>query len=451
MIITWLMLLLLGIVSFGLKNEAWFIYHGITISWLIITITSLVFVIYIVTKYAKDIVVATIMLGGYFMRIAMLFIDRHFYNHLGFILLHRGGGDTEAFYSRGWHLYHGNIAPERAGSYGRLIANIFEFFGPSRIIVQYANLLFGVTAVFLGYAILRKFTENRTALIIFLSTAMFVPHFASVNVIMLREAIIAMFIAMSLYFFADWFKKGNPVNLVLSLAAIIIASTYHSASIAPALGYALCVIFYDRKSNSFRFKADTVLWVLIVGITVFTIDWLFGEAVFGRFSGIETLEDVMDAGPSPMGAAAYSVSIETGVVFLDFLINTPIRMIYLIMSPMPWYWRGPMDVVAFALSSMFFGFAYFKVIQTLRKPDGQDTAFITFLLLTSLTSVFLFGWGVSNAGTAMRHRDKFFIQHMLMLAACYAKDAPGLLGMLPKGLISDKNMKKILSLMRGKN
>jgi len=130
----------------------------------------------------------------------------------------------------------------------------------------------------------------------------------------------------------------------------------------------------------------------------------------------------MGAAPYAAGGAAYSFYVETGIPIFNFIVNTPIRMVYLLLSPLPMYWRGFGDMLAFAFSSLFFGYSYYIAVKTLLKPSGQHKEVVAMLLLASLFSAFVFGWGVSNAGTAMRHRDKFYLQHMMMIAICYVKD-----------------------------
>ena len=38
--------------------------------------------------------------------------------------------------------------------------------------------------------------------------------------------------------------------------------------------------------------------------------------------------------------------------------------------------------------------------------------------IIALCGALIFAWGVSNAGTAMRHREKFLMVYMLLIALC---------------------------------
>ena len=421
MIATWLTLAFLGGICFLLFPEPWFIQNIEVFSWLIVSITSIVFVVHVFRKH-RETTLMTIIFLGYFLRIGLLVWDAYFHH---VVPLFHSGADTEMFYRIGLEFLADSSAMSGFGNYPGFLYRIFFLFGPQRIVAQYVNVLFAVSAVLIAYKILQKFQISDRTSTLMLATAMFAPHFMMINVILLREAPIAFMVVVSLYLFVIWFKKGNVIALGAAFLSAAGAALFHSGSIAIVAGYALCVVFYDRKKQAFRLKWTSVIYALMLTVLFFTVNYFWGEAIFGHWQ-FESVDDLAGhLARQPLGGAAYAVHIPTGNSYLDIIVNTPIRTLYFLLSPMPWDWRSPWDVAAFILSSAFFGYFYCTAFKTLRttKGDSENKNVIIMLLLMSVSSAIIFGWGVSNSGTALRHRDKFFLQHVLMFVFCLEERA----------------------------
>ena len=410
----WLALLFQGMIAFIIQHTTWFAAHTDLVSWTIVLFTSSVLVFAMFRKY-KTLDVVTIILVGYFLRLLLLFWDIYFRDV--FDLIH-SGIDSEMFYRESVRQLHG-LFVNRPGTYQSFLYYVFRLFGQQRIIAQYINLLLGFSGILLTLQIFQRFRTNRRAGKIMLAVGMFAPNFMILNVILLREALVACALIVSFYCFVLWFKDNKFGGLVLAVTFTLIAASFHSAAIAPAIGYAICIVFYDRNRGTFRFKATTVFLIVICIAVVYVIDQLFGATVFRRFIGVDSIPALMAAaGRAEQGEAVYSILIFTGNDALDFLVNTPLRMVYFILSPLPWDWRGIIDVLAFAMSSSFYGYVYYLAYKALRNRQSENRQMIILLLLIAIISAFIFGWGVSNAGTAMRHRDKFFLLHLLMFGLC---------------------------------
>jgi hypothetical protein len=142
---------------------------------------------------------------------------------------------------------------------------------------------------------------------------------------------------------------------------------------------------------------------------------MFGETLFAKFNRVENVDDVFDVADSySVGDSAYNIQIKTGNTFVDLVINTPIRMFLFIASPLPWQWRGLNDLIAFVFSALFYIYCYATARKAL-KQNLEDKTLIIGLLTICIASMLIFSWGVSNAGTALRHRDKFITDYLLLL------------------------------------
>lgn len=132
------------------------------------------------------------------------------------------------------------------------------------------------------------------------------------------------------------------------------------------------------------------------------------------------MEDINDivyrAEVAESGGSAYVVGGEVNSL-MDLVKNSPIRMFYFITSPLPWAWRGLNDIIAFLFSALFYLVSYIYAIRSFKlKINNKKYNFIKAIFIICILGAFVFAWGTSNAGTAMRHRDKFIVNYVVMLA-----------------------------------
>jgi len=409
MIITWIAFLLLGFLSFIIKDAPWFYENRNTVSWYIIFFLSLVFIISMFRKYnARDFdwIALFVVFTGFFIRVFLLYWDLNF-RHI--FVLPNSGVDSEGFYAAAL-----GLTERRAGNFTRIMGWIFSLFGPQRYIAQFFNLLLGISTIFISLNLLRKVTTNKNSTILLLTVGILLPYYMIMNVIFLREALISFFVTCGLYFFISWFKDGKLWGMFLCMVCSLVVGLLHSGSIIVALGFAVCFVLYDRKRKSFRVTSKTLLQGAFFFMMFFVFDIIFDDALFGRllYADVASLTTFAER---ETGDSAYTFFIHTGVEALDFLVNTPFRMLYFLFSPFPWYWRGPFDIIAFIFSAGFYITSYIVAFLALRRKDVINKEYIVMFLILGLVNAFVFGWGVRNIGTAMRHRDKFLSIHLLLL------------------------------------
>src|SRR5699024_3674858 len=119
------------------------------------------------------------------------------------------------------------------------------------------------------------------------------------------------------------------------------------------------------------------------------------------------------------GESAYLTNVEINN-FLEMIIFAPLKIVYFIGSPMPWTLRNFSDLISFFLDSVFYLFAAFLFIKNwyLLKKNP-----LLLIILISLVSGWLiFGLGISNAGTALRHRFKLFYLIIIAMGLIWSKN-----------------------------
>src|SRR5699024_4234411 len=83
---------------------------------------------------------------------------------------------------------------------------------------------------------------------------------------------------------------------------------------------------------------------------------------------------------------------------------------------LPWDWRSFSDIFAFMFSRLFYIITIFFGIRSLNIKNTDYKNLNIALLIMAVVNMIFFSWGVSNSGTALRHREKYIAIYMLLLA-----------------------------------
>ncbi|MFI3163501.1 MAG: hypothetical protein R3Y65_03540 [Bacillota bacterium] len=370
-----------------------------------------------------------IIMLAFMLRLFLLFWDLNF-SHV-FTLI-GSGMDTNTFRDAASSYYYGGSAGIGAMYSMTVAVLIYGLFGVQPILAVYVNILLSISTIIITKNILTKLkvANGITDVTIFIMAIM--PFYAMINVLFLRETIIQFFIAASLYYFILWFDNFKHSNLFFACAFSMIAASYHSGAIALLCAYAFTYIFYNRKSNMFIFSKTSIFAMFICVILYIVIDMIFGEVILARFGNIDSFSDITLDADLGLGSSAYYASWFPGSGPLAFIMNTPTRILYYMAAPVPWIWRGVSDVLSFVCGAVFYLYSLYLGITTIKFSDDNEKRCLIVLLVIVFFSALIFGWGVSNSGTAIRHRDKFVSIHIVLLA----------LGLNIKCKIKSKNSKQ---------
>ena len=247
-----------------------------------------------------------------------------------------------------------------------------------------------------------------------LLVAAFFPNSLIMSAIFLREIIPTLFVALSLYYFLLWYKNQVISYIVVSLIMLAIAAIFHSGVIGIFVGFAFFFLFYKKENNTFRFSTQTIVAFIVVGGLAYFTATQFGDVMFKKFKGAEEMEDIYAQANSRLGESAYL----TGMTInnpVQFIIYGPIKAFYFLTAPLPMNWRGGMDIFSFFFDSLI----YFITLWFIWKnwwAIRHKKPLIVGLILTLIGVAFIFGIGVSNAGTAIRHRQKIIPLMLIHLA-----------------------------------
>ena len=353
----------------------------------------------------------TIISVSYFLRISFMFFDIYGRN---IFLLPGSGADTEVFHSQA--VAFAQTGQEGITNYVSFIGWIYRLVGSERIFAQYVNVILSILTIFIAVRILEKLRVSERAMQISIFILAFLPNYMIISAILLRESLLIFLLALSLLLFVNWWTENRVTHFLLSLVFVLFAAYFHSGAIANGVVYVVAFILCNNPMRKFQINRKSVI-LSVVFLAAFSVFFnKYGSQFFDYFASIDSAEDVAAKNEQAnAGGAAYNAEIVSNDTFFGMIINTPVKIMYFLFSPFPWDWRDLNDMIAFIFSSVFFLVCLIMGVRALLRKDFNQNM-IWLLLFLALVSAVIFGWGTSNAGTALRHRDKFLVNYIVMLA-----------------------------------
>lgn len=416
MLIIWIFTMLH--IFIGYITKYYFIENTyVTLSFILIS--SILFFFILIKKYTNFFI---ILYSSFVLRLTLLFIDLKVNN----LTLPHSGDDTENFYKTGIMISNNlNMLNETVygGLYSKLLGLFFNIYGDDRFFIQFLNIIIGMTALIILIKIFKTLNIPNKTQYILIAIASFFPHLLIFSSILLRESIISLLVILSLYYFVKWFQYNKFKNSILSVTFILIASLFHSAVIGILLGYLFGFIFYKYSKKKIQFNTYTLLPFVIFSISIIYIivfpEVLLSLPVLNKFtSTLENSGDIYQIFINDRGGSAYLTGIEVTNIF-QLILYSPLKMFYFLLSPMPWDIRSFGDLIGFMFDSSFYLVSIIIFLKNFKKIKSNPLSIM--LIISLISAVLIFGVGVSNAGTALRHRFKLFYLVILILSSIFIK------------------------------
>lgn len=366
-------------------------------------------------------VVKKMILSSFFIRIAILFWDVYARN---IYILPNSEGDAEWYHINAVRYAFGIFSDKvDYNRYSFYVGRLYRIIGVQKLTVQFLHIFFAICSIVLIYKILQMFNVDSQIRKTAMAIVCFLPNLMMITTFFLQESVISFLIILSFYLYSKWWFSNKFSYIVLSVAASLTASVLHMGGIVVAVGVislAFVVSWKDHRLKLSPFRIILMIALVLVGILILSQSGgTFGGKLRGGLSAesITYERDVREGGGS-----GYAVGISGLPASLDLIVNTPIRMLYFVFSPLPWTWRGLSDIIAFFGSAIFYIYTVLLVIKAIKsKPikslhEDNITSYFFVLLVIVLIASIMFGWGVSNAGSALRHREKFTYLFVVLFA-----------------------------------
>lgn len=320
--------------------------------------------------------------------------------------------DAVAFERVAWDMAsQGNLTQTftfGARFYSWIISIFYSLFGiRSPLFMQSLNVLLGILIVFNVYKITKiLYNDERVSSTAALITSIY-PTLALYSAITLREAFFSYFASAGIIFFVKWLNNNNISTFLLAIILFLLSSLFHTAGfflIISALFVLLFEVFKILKKMKVPLKRITLVFF---GIIVISFMLATGVGI-NKIIGLLNAEDPGEALITTQLVAQRGRTAFPAFLTQNSLIGTilvlPIRFLYFVFSPFIWDVSAIADI--FGLIDALILIVLFWNMFKLRKYDHNKdmVKIMTFFLILTLLATSL---GVSNVGTAIRHRAKF--------------------------------------------
>ncbi|MDC0402630.1 hypothetical protein OAM14_00565 [Candidatus Pelagibacter sp.] len=299
-----------------------------------------------------------------------------------------------------------------------LIAIPYTLFGRSIIMAQSISMLFGVGCVFLGWKLALKIWDQDIAKKVAWTIALF-PSLILYSVLVMREAYVCFFLLVALVGVVDWVKTENFKSILISIVGFIGASYFHGAMAIGAITFIIIVGFVSLKQLIKQFINFKIKIKIFISFVFFLILFSLYVNNYIKVPYINNFDFMTDIGIliekskiSTRGVASYPEwTIVNGPV--DLIYKAPIRSLFFLYSPLPWEIKEIKHFIGFFDALLYF---YMSILILLNfKIIWKDPA-LRLILLILLSYLIVFGIGVGNFGTAIRHRSKIVVLLILLAA-----------------------------------
>lgn len=353
------------------------------------------------------------LLVAYFARIVVLLIDifgRSFY------ILPHSGGDSEKFYF--YSVRYAEGKPYWDTITVKVFGTIMKLFGTNRLLIQFLLMLTSIITIHVILFILDYLDVNKRGKTIAMWFVAIIPNYLILSTLFLRESLIAMFLAFSLLVFIYWWEGKNELFFFFAIALAMIGGIFHSGVVGVAFGYIGIRFLYDRRKNKYRLSLTSILIAIVSTLAIVYLFNNYASLLFGKMQNIESISDISSG--TGRGESSYeSIAGNSNTIF-NFIIYSPLRIFLFLFTPLPFQIRGISDIIAMLFSAWCYLWIVARGLASSLKKTKNNTLISAIVIVIMMTS-FVFGWGSTNIGTNIRHRDKMIPLFAVVLALSYEK------------------------------
>ncbi|MFC3285493.1 hypothetical protein [Litchfieldella rifensis] len=395
----------------------------------LVLLSSFVFCLFVAVRYRW---LMMPMMVGFFFRIVLIVLD---YNEI--FSPPGGNADALVFTRRAfewsqldWPNLFATFNYSASYVYSTIGAIFFKTFGAHNLVLPSLNFLAGMIVIFLAASMTYDLWGRKPAIISAYIMALF-PFAAFNSVIALREEFSILVFLMGLFFFLKWVSGKGFAWICIAFLFFPMAVMIHPGWIGAVVGVALYLAYFSARLVLSSFKGAVTnrrnISKLISSVAVLFISLAFiaGSGGITLAKGItiggeseeEGVADLIESRfeKDPLGGSAYPGFVATGNPYTQpWLI--PVRVFYFMFSPFPWDIRSPRHALGM-VAMLMYSFLAWRLYKGWPVVKKKDECIALLLIFGAL--VFIFSIGVTNIGTAIRHRTKFLGLFVILAASSF--------------------------------
>lgn len=354
------------------------------------------------TRYSLGV----ILLVGFAIRIAFLIVN------YDVTTLPQGGADAVGFENRAWQ--HAQFGGASIMEYLRSSSDfivlvgsvIYSVTGRQPYVLGFTMMLLGLGVIYLAYrSALELWEDENVARMVAWGAALF-PQLVLHSVLFLREIPVSFCLAAASLCVVRYVKRNNLIYTFWFAVWVAVGSLFHSGVIFAIPGFLLGMLIARPRGEKGKFKYYAVnigAALVLVGVIYLVNETGIG---LGKFGG--SLEDTLErferqelagtkggaAFPEWMrvrggGSDAWKIPVRYAAFLFSPLIPFMVRSIHHLL--------GLIDGALY----LFLFWGLYRNWSTIKKNRA-----VVVLLVVLLVLCLVYALGVSNFGTAIRHRAK---------------------------------------------
>lgn len=331
-----------------------------------------------------------------------------------------------------WSTILSFLDPSRGSTNYRVFgAAIAKVVGSDAPTIASVNIVLATLMLSIVLVLVFKIWGKRAAVAVILVLA-FYPFSLFNSVIALREEISSLLGILGAASVIVWSRKGVFYFLYLAAIFFLLAATFHPGWTGALVGLAAYSLWRSthivriagsgRLVSRYDFSLVMSAVVFVGGVAILLS--LPGFSVLSLFEGyVGEDSDIADAitgsfaREEALGGSAYPSFIVHGDPMTQpWLI--PLRILYFLFAPFPWDIRSPRHVLGL-FSSFLYMFIFWKLYKHWDQVKQHKELIPVIFIFSGLT--FVFAVGVTNIGTALRHKTKFLPILLLFGAVAFYK------------------------------
>lgn len=301
-----------------------------------------------------------------------------------------------------------------------MMSVVYAIVGRSPLLIQAINVLLGTLLIGTIWKLASQLTNDPRMLRRVAWVMATFPSLIFFSSVLLREVAVSLPLAVSVLYLVRWYRERHVWMAIVAVLNLLLSMAFHSGGLAVLLFAGLWLIgswFRALLSGKLDGLGRSTL-ALVVGLAVVAIVLASG---FGqqKFSGLESgdLAALSERQENfARGRTAYLEDLHADST-ADLLWQTPIRVTYFLFAPFPWMLETGSDLFG-VIDSLLFLLLIAHALRNRKAVSEVPVRMLTLGVFGAMAVVF--AMGVSNYGTALRHRNK-----MLPLLIAAAASIPG--------------------------
>ncbi len=315
--------------------------------------------------------------------------------------------------------------------YERLCAIVYYFYGYNQKYMYYISFLAAECTFYNIFKSAEIVSQEHNTKIPFFSALVFyiTPLEMVYSVDFLREMVIQAIFSLSMLFLIRYLYNISNVFYPVIICSIIL-SVFHSGFVGVLMGYIAIYIFLNKKSKTI--DASFVKIMILLGVILIIYISPLWNVIARRFSDVDSLSDL---GNRVNTTSKYAVGttdyISAPSSSFDVIIQTPIRIIYYLASPLPWQVSSLGTFIAMMLDGTVRWILCCRIINLLisaktnKHINLQNKSLIYAALIIIGCTTLIFSWGTNNYGTAMRHRTSLYPLEIMLYITIWNMEKKG--------------------------